>query len=457
MPSSERGGYLLLTLFLGVLMAALDIAVLGPAIPAVRAEFGIDERTVAWAFNTFVFFNLLGVPFMSKLADVFGRRRVYVIDVSLFATGALIVAVSPDFTTMLVGRAFQGVAASGIFPVAAAVVGDRYEAARRGRALGVLGAVFGIAFIIGPALAGVLLLVDWRLIYFSNLPLAAVVLVLAVRQLPDDRRTAAAPLDWTGLALLGLTLVCVAYAVNQLDTSDWAASLANPRVWLPLGVAVVALPVFVRQERTAVDPVVRPGLFRSRQVALASVLAAGAGLSESVFIFLPEFLVATFAVPVSTASFMLLPLMSAIAVTSLLAGRVLYRTGSRAVIVTCQALLAVGLTAVAVAGDRVAVFYAGSVLIGAGLAGILGPALSYILLHEARIQERTVSQGLITLFISVGQLIGGAAIGAVAASTGSGAEGYGSAFLVIAGVAGVVFLMAFGLKSRAAERAGLPE
>ena len=118
----------------------------------------------------------------------------------------------------------------------------------------------------------------------------------------------------------------------------------------------------------------------------------------------------------------------------------------------CQALLAVGLASVATAGDRLAVFYTGSVLIGAGLAGILGPALSYILLHEARIQERTVSQGLITLFISVGQLIGGAAIGAVAASTVSGSEGYGTAFLSIAVVASAILLAAFGLKGRRAER-----
>ncbi len=452
MSRSDRGGYLLLTLFLGVLMAALDIAVLGPAIPAIRAEFGIDERAVSWAFNTFVFFNLLGVPLMSKLADVFGRRRIYVIDVGLFAAGALVVSAAPDFATLLVGRAFQGAAASGIFPVAAAVVGDRYEAARRGRALGVLGAVFGVAFIVGPALAGVLLLVSWRLIYVAYLPLAAGVLLLASRQLPDDRRSSVAPLDWPGLALLGLSLVCLAYGVNQIDTAAWAASLSNPFVWFPLAIAILALPAFVYRERIAPDPVVRPGLFGSRQVVLASLLAAGAGLSESVFIFLPEFLVATFHVPVSTASFMLLPLMSAIALTSFVAGRVLYRVGSRAVIVACQALLAIGLTAVATAGDRVAVFYAGSVLIGAGLAGILGPALSYILLHEARIQERTVSQGLITLFISVGQLVGGASIGAMAASTLSGREGYASAFLAIAGVAAVVFLVAFGLKGRRAER-----
>lgn len=457
MPRGEKGGYLLLTLFLGVLMAALDIAVLGPAIPAVRAEFGIDERTVAWAFNTFVFFNLLGVPFMSKLADVFGRRRIYVIDVSLFAAGALVVAAAPDFTTLLIGRAFQGAAASGIFPVAAAVVGDRYEAARRGRALGVLGAVFGIAFIVGPALAGILLLVDWRLIYLAFLPLAAAVLLLATRQLPDDRRTAVAPLDWSGLALLGLALVSLAYGINQVDTAHWAASLSNPRVWMPLAIAFVAVPAFVLHERSALDPVVRPGLFRSRQVVLASVLAAGAGLSESVFIFLPAFLVVTFGVSVSTASFMLLPLMSAIAVTSLVAGRMLYRTGSRAVIVTCQALLAAGLVGVAAAGERIEFFYVGSVLIGAGLAGILGPALSYILLREARIQERTISQGLITLFISVGQLIGGAAIGAMAASTVPEHAGYEVAFLAIAGVATLVFLAAFGLKGRKAEQEGPTE
>ena len=445
--SQEASRGLLTTLFLGVLLAALDIAVLGPALPAIQGHFGIDERTSAWAFNTFVFFNLIGVPVMTKLSDRHGRRLVYVADVAVFAAGALIVAAAPSFAVLLVGRALQGLGASGIFPVAAAVVGDAFPPQRRGRALGILGAVFGVAFIIGPILAGILLLLDWRFIYLTYVPLAALVMVLGWTKLPPSTSTERKPLDVKGLALLGLVLVCLAYAINRIDAASLAESLGDPRVWGSLVVVFVGLPVFVRIERGRTDPVLRPGLFSDRQVVIACALAAVAGLHESAFIFLPALAIEAFGVTTSAASFMLMPLVVSIVIASPIAGRILDRVGSRAVVLACQAILVSGIALLAWGGDRISIFYAGTILLGAGLAGIMGPALSYILLAAANVSERGVSQGRITLFISVGQLVGGAGVGAVAASV-AGVAGYQMGFWAIAGAGVAVWLSALALRRR---------
>ncbi|MFT5144597.1 MAG: MFS family permease [Rhodothermales bacterium] len=444
-PKSSRG--LLVTLFLGVLLAALDIAVLGPALPAIRAHFGVDERTVAWAFNTFVFFNLLGVPIMTKLSDRHGRRVVYVTDVFMFAVGALIVAAAPSFTVLLVGRALQGLGASGIFPVAAAVVGDAFPKERRGRALGILGAVFGVAFIIGPILAGLLLLVDWRLIYVAYVPLAVAVMILGARKLPTTTSEEKLPLDVAGLALMGVCLVSLAYAINRIDAANLLASMVDPRVWGPLLVLAVGLPTWLWVEKRAADPVVRPGLFGNRQVLIACSLAAVAGLHESAFIFLPAMAIDAFGVSNSNASFMLMPLVISIVIASPIAGRVMDRVGSRTVVLTCQAILVAGIALLAWRGEDIVMFYVGTVLLGAGLAGIMGPALSYILLGAANVSERGVSQGLITLFISVGQLLGGAGVGAVAASV-PGDLGYRVGFLAIAGAGLLAWFGAFALKKK---------
>lgn len=450
---ANRG--LLITLFLGVLLAALDIAVLGPALPAIRAHYGIDDRTVAWAFNTFVFFNLLGVPIMTKLSDRHGRRLIYVLDVLMFAIGALIVAAAPSFAVLLVGRALQGLGAAGIFPVAAAVVGDAFPKERRGQALGILGAVFGVAFIIGPILAGLLLLIDWRLIYVAYVPLAVLVMLLGARQLPTSVGTERKPLDVRGLVVLGLVLVCLAYGINRLDVSQLATSLVDPRVWASFLMVAIGLPIFIRLERTAIDPVVRPGLFSDRQVVIACALAAVAGLHESAFIFLPALAIEAFQVTTSVASFMLMPLVVSIVIASPVAGRVLDRVGSRPVVLVCQAILVAGIGILSWRGEDIEFFYLGTILLGTGLAGIMGPALSYILLAAANVAERGVSQGLITLFISVGQLIGGAGVGAVAASV-PGSAGYRTGFFAVA-VAGVlVWLAALALKKKARRPEGPP-
>ncbi len=440
-------------LFLGVLMAALDIAIVGPALPAIQEAFGVSERDIAWVFTTFVLFNLVGLPLMARLSDVFGRRRVYTFDVLLFGAGSLAVALAPSFGLLLAGRAVQGVAASGIFPVASAVVGDTFAPEQRGRALGVLGAVYGVAFILGPMIAGILLQVGWPWLFLVNVPVAVVVALVGARRLPATRPETPRPLDARGIVTLGVLLAALTYAITRIDTSALLASLVSPAVGPWLLLALVLLPLFVRIERRAADPLVRLSLFGNRQVVLAALLAGGAGLTEAAFIFFPALAVAAFGVTKSAASFMLLPLVFAVAVGSPLCGRVLDRVGSRAVVLAGTACLTLGLLAVGLFPAVRFCFYAGSVGIGLGLAALLGSALSYILLNETRAEERTVGQGISTLSISVGQLMGGALIGAVAASGTDAVAGYGAAFLAIAGVAFVLMLLAFGLKKRTAELA----
>lgn len=452
-PTDTSSRRILLVLFLGVLMAALDIALVGPALPALREAFGLGKRTVAWVFNVFVLLSLVGIPLMSRLADVFGRRTLFAADVALFGGGSLVVALAPSFTVLLVGRGIQGLAASGIFPAASAVVGDVFPVERRGRALGVLGAVYGVAFVIGPVIAGILLNVaGWSWLFLLNLPMAAFVAGLGLHLLPASRPDMEQALDGRGIVTLGVLLLALAYGVNQIDTQQLGASLMSLEVGPLLLGALCLVPIFIGVERRASDPLLRLELFSSRQVQIASALAFGAGLSEAAFIFFPDLAVAAFGVSASAASFMLLPLVGSVAVGSPVAGRVLDRVGSRAVVVSGTALLTGGFGLVgSVPGHRVA-FYGGSVAIGLGLACLLGSSLSYILLTESRAAERTVAQGVISLFLGIGQLMGGAFIGAVAESTPSGVAGYANAFLMIMGIALGLTLLALGLKGRRAEQ-----
>lgn len=433
-------------------MAALDIAILGPAIPAIRGEFNLTEREVSWVFTAWVLANLVGVPVMSKLADRFGRKRMYLNVIGLFACGALVVAVAPSFGILLVGRSLQGLAVSGIFPVAGAFVGDTFPPERRGRAFGVLGSVFGVAFLTGPVFAGMMLMVGWRYLYLSFLPLAALILALGSVLLPRSKPAAARPFDVWGLVFLAGFLLALAYGISLLDTSNAWATLSSPRILLSFAAVCVFLPLFIRAQRRAEDPILRLDLFRNRQVRLACLLATGAGINEAAFIFFPTLAVLAYGVSTSEAAFMLIPLMLAVAIGSPIIGRILDVTGSRAVVIACNVLLVAGMAGVALAPGVRMVFYASSVAIGLGLAGLMGSALSYILIHEATRAERTVSQGLITLFISLGQLMTGAAVGAVAASSADILTGYGSAFLGIAVVSVVMTGVAVNLKGRSSEQ-----
>ncbi|MCB0910953.1 MAG: MFS transporter [Propionibacteriaceae bacterium] len=444
---------LLGVLFVGVLMGALDIAIVGPALPAIRAEFGLDARATSWVFSAYVLANLIGTPLMAKLSDFFGRRAVYILDVALFAVGSLVVAFSHGsgaFWLLILGRGVQGLGAGGIFPVASAVIGDTFPPEKRGGALGMIGAVFGLAFIIGPIIGGVLLPFGWQWLFLINLPVAAVVVVLAWRLLPHHRVADAGGFDWAGMTALAVALGSLAYGLGAIDTGNFWASLISPDVWPWLVVSVVAWLVLVRVERVAANPVFPIALFARRQLRLGFVLTAGAGLGEASLVFMPTLAVASLGVSASVGSYLLMPVVAAMAVGSPLAGRLLDRLGSRTVIMAGVAVLAVGMVLLSQTSSSLAMFIVSGLLIGLGLSALLGAPVRYVTLNETTAAERSAAQGLVTTFTSTGQLLGSAVVGAVAASA-AGAAGYDAAFAMVGVLSALLLVAAMFLKSREAE------
>lgn len=461
-PESVRAPRALLwVLFLGVLMGALDIAIVGPALPAIQRAFGVAERDLAWAFTVYVLLHLVGTPLMAKLADRFGRRAIYVLDVGLFALGSLIVAAAPGFGGLLLGRALQGFGSGGIFPVASAVIGDVFPPERRGRALGLLGAVFGLAFLIGPVLGGLLLRYSWRWLFLINLPVAAWVIALALRLLPSGAahpHPEQKPFDWAGWLTLGGLLIALDYGLDRLGPTTAPTPELPISAGLALLVAVGLFPLFVRAERRSADPILRLELlWGSGQARRATLLALGAGLFEGALVFVPAMLVAAYEISSATASFLLLPAVVAMALGAPTAGFLLDRWGSRAVVLWGTALLAVGLALLGLLASRsLGFFYLSSVLVGFGLTSLLGAPLRYILLHEAPPSERSVAQGAIGLVTTVGLSLSGPLMGGLIGTVG-GVRGYTVAYGALALVALALMGVAWGLKGRGEERASLAQ
>jgi EmrB/QacA subfamily drug resistance transporter len=452
---NKKRNQILLVLFLGVLMGALDIAIVGPALPAIRSSFAVTERSLAWIFSIYVLFNLIGTPLMSKLSDQFGRRWIYILDITLFAIGSLIVGLSNSFPLVLVGRAIQGFGAGGIFPVASAVIGDTFPPEKRGGALGLIGAVFGLAFLIGPLLGALILNVaSWHWLFFINLPVAVLIAVLSLRLLPSVRTPNAGSFDFTGMAVLAAMLASLAYGINRIDTASFLTSLISWQVWPFLAVAVILFFILGRIERSAANPVVSPAVFDRRQLKLAYFLSAGAGFGEASLVFMPLLAVVAIAgITTRSASWMLIPVVLAMVIGSPTSGRLLDRYGSKLVIVSGTAVMVAGLFVLSLFASSLVGFIIAGFLIGLGLSALLGAPIRYITLNEASASERSVAQGVVALFGSVGQLLGSVLVGAVAASGAAQnpAAGYTNAFLVVAVVSLILLGVSFLLKNRAQE------
>jgi multidrug resistance protein len=442
-------------LFIGVFMAALDTAVIGPAIPALRAAFHVDNRAIGLVMSVFILFSLCSTALMANLSDRYGRRPIYLVSVTCFALGSLLIALSPRFWMIIASRAVQGVGAGGITPTASAVVGDSFPPEARGRALGLIGATYGMAFVLGPPLAALLLVVlSWHWIFLINLPIAALVLVLGLRVLPSTRATGSLPtLDRTGIFVTFLLLTCVVLAITRV-ADELSGTLLWP--WF-LGATAVLLAALIAVERRAEQPLIPMSLFANPELAVTYGLAVGAGFGMGSIIFVSSIAALGYGVTPSHVGFVLLPLVLGAMFGSMGAGRLLNRLGARTLLLVGFALLTAGYAALSVTSYGLWAFLAASIPVGLGLGVVVGGALRAIAIEEAPVALRGAAQGLINIGNAIGTLLAAAAISVIADAYGRGVDGFGIAYRVVAAVLLLTFLLAFALrKDRAARALGRP-
>jgi MFS family permease len=438
----------LAVLFVGVLLAALDIAIIGPALPAIRETYAVAPRWLPAVFSAYVLFYLLGTPLLGKRSDRLGRRRVFLESLVVFAAGSLLAAAAWSFPALLLGRAIQAFGAGGLLPVAAAVIAETVPLERRGRTLGLIGAVFGIAFLLGPLLGGLLLELSWRWLFVVNVPVACGLMVAAVRLLPQASRTEVQRFDALGSALLAVVLAAAVVGIAQIDTNALAESLQSPRIWPCFALLAIGLPLLWVVEKRAEDPVLPPELLGSPQLRVVGAIALAVGAVEAGMVFLPDIAVLNFRIDPAAASLTMLPLVLTLAIGAPLAGWLLDHVGPRSVVQLGLALTIFGLLLFALLPLDWRNFYLSGALVGCGMAALLGAPLRYIALQEAGDQRRGAGQGLLTLCISIGQLVGASVIGGVVGSASDALPGYRQSLLAVAAACGLALVLSAALRGR---------
>ena len=443
---------LLITLGLGVFAGALDLGVLSPALPALGRSFGVGPQALAWVFTLYLLANVVAIPVMSKLADRNGRRPIYMLCVSVFAVGSVLAIAAPSFAVFLIARAIQAAGAGGIFPVATAAIADRVPVERRGAALGLVAATWGLAAVIGPGIGGVIThFISWHWIFVLNIPLAAIVLVMARTHVPANAANVRGPLDVGGIVTLATGLLATMCLLTRLYRIGGEVNLAA--AWGLVIVAIASFVAFAAIERRARQPVIAPSLFRDRQLLVTYVLELFIGALEGALFFIPAALVAAQGLSYAVAGgIAALGAFCFVAVIPL-AGRALDAIGSRAVLTAGSLLTAAGMAIFAFGFGNLWLALLAMIVAGTGFGALLGAPTRYIITNRVGADQRSVAVGLLSVMLIIGQIIGGSLGGGVAGSHGADAvEGYRVAYLVFTVVAVAAALLTFALASREAER-----
>ncbi|MDX6602450.1 MAG: hypothetical protein QOF13_1652 [Solirubrobacterales bacterium] len=323
----------------GLFLLMLDSTVVALALSSMRADLGAEAAELQWVMNGYLLTIAVLVVTAGRLGDMFGRKRMFVIGMVLFATGSVLSGAAQSPTMLISGRALQGVGAAPMLSLSLAIVCNAFPASRQPRALGVWAAVSAIALAIGPVVGGALIAVDWRLIFWINLPIIAIGLVIVLAATPESTDPGAGKhVDFGGLVALAVGLGGVVLAMVQSRT--WSAEVTA-------GLAVVgvlSLATFAWVERRVREPIVEFTLFRNGPFFGASAAAlAVVGSYWAVMFFQPQYLQDARGHSAILSGLMILPVTAPMVLISPFSGRLIGRFGARGLMTAGMAFGAAGL------------------------------------------------------------------------------------------------------------------
>jgi EmrB/QacA subfamily drug resistance transporter len=399
-------------LMLGMFLAALDQTIVTTALTRISEDFH-HLNLYSWVVTSYLLTSTVTTPLYGKISDLFGRKAIFEFAIVVFLIGSALSGLSQNMLELIIFRGIQGLGGGGLFSVALSIVGDVIPPRDRGRYQGYFGAVFGVASVIGPLIGG--FLVDeasWRWVFYVNLPIGALALVVVNRVLHNDRRHSAASIDVGGalLAVGGVALLLVAaQSVGQYAKLTSLAEIAGP-------IGLILIVAFVWWETRVSEPILPLRLFRNNVFAVASALSLITGaVMFGAILFLPEYLQIVRGVSPTLSGLRLLALLVGLLFTSIGSGRLISKWGRyKSFVVAGTAITAVGiyLMSLITVSTGALALYAMMFVVGAGL-GLFMQTLVLATQNSIARQDMGVGTSAITFFRTLGGAIGAAVLGAV--------------------------------------------
>jgi EmrB/QacA subfamily drug resistance transporter len=417
--ASSRGRWVLAATVLGSGMAGLDATVIGVALPAIGREFAVGVDGLQWVVTAYTV-TLAGLLLLGgNLGDRFGRRRVFVIGAVWFGLASALCGLAPGAGTLLVARGLQGVGGALLTPGSLALLQASFVAEDRPRAIGAWSGLSGVAAALGPVVGGWLIAaVSWRLVFFINVPLTAVVVLMTARHVPESRaRDSRGPLDVLGAVSVTGGLVALTYGLIEGPATGWT----SPAVTGSLLVGLVLLGLFFLVESRAAEPLLPLGLFASAQFTSANAVTFVIyGALGGVLFLTPVALQEVAGYSPLAAGAALLPVTAIMLALSARSGSLAARIGPRLQMAAGPCIVAIGvllLVRLDTDGDYLTEVLPAVVVFGLGLAVTVAP-LTATALGAAPAEHAGVASAVNNDVARVAGLIVVAVLPALAGITG---------------------------------------
>jgi EmrB/QacA subfamily drug resistance transporter len=399
-------------LMLGMFLATLDQTIVGTALPTIVGDFHRADL-LSWVVTVYLLTSTISTPLYGKASDLYGRKRVLQLSIVIFLIGSTLCGVAQSMDQLIAFRALQGLGAGGLMSLALAVIADIIPPRERGRYQGYFGAVFVSSSLIGPLLGG--FFVDhasWRWVFYINLPLGLLALVVTNRVLKMPFTQRKVSIDWAGAGLLVAGISALLVAV-QSGGRDFAWTSAEMAVLVTAGVVLII--AFVIRERSAVEPILPPRLFGNGSFRVASSIGFLSGaVMFGVIIFLPQYLQLVRGESATVSGLTTIPMLLGVLFTSITSGRLISRIGRYKVfIVGGTFILTAGLLLMTQisATTSILVLTVWMFVVGSGMGAFMQ---TLVMATQSAVETRDlgVATSSIMFFRTMGGAIGAAGFGA---------------------------------------------
>jgi EmrB/QacA subfamily drug resistance transporter len=379
--ASRAGRWVLTATILGSALAGIDATVVGIALPTLGRDFHAGLSSLQWVVTAYTL-TLAGLLLVAgSLGDRYGRRRVFIVGVAWFAAASVLCGAAPNASTLIAARALQGVGGALLTPGSLAILQATFAPSDRGRAIGAWSGFGGVGIAIGPFLGGWLIAsVSWRLIFYINVPLAAAVILIAARHVPETRdASAVGHVDVIGGALVSAGLLGIVFGLIEGPTLGWM----SVGVVVSLSAGAVALVLFAVHERRTANPMLPLEIFASRQFSAANAVTfvVYGALGGALFLLPVQLQVVSGYSPLEAGS-ALLPVTVIMLVLSARSGALAARIGPRLQMTAGPLVMAAGLVLLSTVGpgaDYLSDVLPAMVVFGFGAAIIVAPLTSVAL------------------------------------------------------------------------------